>query len=88
MISTTQPTEQGGIEFIIVKVQVPLFCSEPNDLARALVYPEDRSWQRLMAIDEGLRAKMKGEPKKFFKAFLDEDGKGISLGPEVPDPGW
>lgn len=50
----------------IVKVQIPLATTEARPLA--LAYNVDRSILTYFPVDRELKAKMRGEPKAFFKA--------------------
>jgi hypothetical protein len=74
---------------IIVKVQVPLFSSDPD--AGVLVYDKDRSFTTELPIrsrrerDEILDI-LGDEPKGYFYAKVD--GKGLILTGKAPYQDW
>lgn len=70
---------------MIVKVQVPIFSTEDQDLA--LIYNENRTFQHQIPVDKHIKSKMRGEFKQFFHLEKFENGK-ITLGKQAVWQGW
>jgi hypothetical protein len=68
---------------LIVKVQTPIETNAQEPLA--LVYNEDRSYEELVPITPELREMMRGKPKLFFHARVDE---ALHLDSEAPWQSW
>ncbi len=58
---------------MIVKVQASLATNDPRGQL-ALIYNEDRTVEWCGPVSDEILAQLKGEPKAFFYAFLDDKG--------------
>ena len=69
---------------MIVKVQVSLASSD--NVTRVLIYNQSRTFEYVGGLNQDMVDVMAGRPKAFFEASMG--GDGLSIGAEVPDPGW
>jgi hypothetical protein len=69
----------------IVKVQLSIVSSEP--VKQALVYDKKHEWFGQFDATPELGAAMKGRPKAFFHATLNDDGV-VQLGKEANWQTW
>jgi hypothetical protein len=76
-------------EVFVVKVQLPLYSSDPQAMSQALVYDRTRKKiNDMIQIDEHIVRAMRGRPKAFFRAGFEGDTFYLGTESEVPDPGW
>ncbi len=68
---------------MIVKIQVPLYSSGPQD---ALIYDKTREHQWFLPVAK-IKGLMGGKPKKFFHAEVDNSG-AVHFGNEAEWQDW
>jgi hypothetical protein len=71
---------------VIVKVQVPISSSLPENEQLALIYNKDRSWEVMPPITDDIKRLMNGRAKVFFFVMLESNR--LNFVREMPDQGW